>query len=397
MFVGGGYMSVKRLFWIVLDSFGCGELPDACVYGDVGSDTLASCAASSKLDIPNMIKLGLGNIAGVTALKKAVAPEGAYGRMGELSKGKDTTTGHWELAGLVSQNPFPTYPGGFPQEVLERLERAWGRGILCNRPYSGTKVLYDYGRGHLETGKLIVYTSADSVLQVAAHEELVPVPQLYKYCEEARAIMCGKHAVGRIIARPFVGQWPDFTRTTNRHDYSLTPPAPTMLDALMDAGLATIGVGKIYDIFNGRAVSECNRTRSNTDGMEKTTEIAKRDFTGLCFVNLVDFDMLYGHRNDVDGYAAALTEFDRWLGGFLEGMGEEDALLITADHGCDPATPSTDHSREYVPLLLAGKHIKRGVDLGTRGTFADAAATCLDMFGVTADVAGDSFWKDIAE
>jgi len=388
-------MSVKRLFWIVLDSFGCGELPDAADYGDEGSDTLAACAGSKKLDIPNMIKLGLGDIAGVSALPKACPAEGCYGRMGELSRGKDTTTGHWELAGLVSEKPFPTYPHGFPQEVLERLSQAWGRGILCNRPYSGTQVIYDYGREHLETGKLIVYTSADSVLQIAAHEQLVPVPELYRYCEQAREIMRGEHAVGRIIARPFTGSWPDFTRTTNRHDYSLTPPSPTMLDALLGAGLATIGVGKIYDIFAGRAVSECVRTRGNADGMARTAEIAERDFKGLCFVNLVDFDMMYGHRNDVDGYAAALTEFDGWLGEFLSSLREEDAVLITADHGCDPSTPSTDHSREYVPILLAGAPLKAGVDLGTRRSFADAAAACLDMFGVKAETAGESFWDEI--
>ena len=389
-------MAVKRLFWIVLDSFGCGELPDAADYGDEGSDTLAACAASGALEIPNMKRLGLGNIAGVKALEKEPSPFGAYGRMGELSKGKDTTTGHWELAGLVSERPFPTYPNGFPKEVLERLEKAWGRGTLCNMPYSGTKVIYDYGREHLETGKLIVYTSADSVMQIAAHEKLVPVPELYEYCRQAREIMAGEHAVGRIIARPFDGEWPDFARTSNRHDYSLTPPEPTMLDALLEAGLDTIGVGKIYDIFAGRGISECLRTKSNAEGMEKTMELAGRDFKGLCFVNLVDFDMLYGHRNDAAGYARALSEFDNWLGGFMKALGPEDALLITADHGCDPATPSTDHSREYVPLLMAGEPVRRGVDIGTRSSFADAAATCLEMFGVSAPgLTGSSFWEQI--
>ena len=299
--------------------------------------------------------------------------------------------------GIISPKPLPTYPNGFPQDVIEEFERRTGRKVLCNKPYSGTEVIKDYGKESIETGALIVYTSADSVFQIAAHESYVSVPELYKYCEIAREMLQGEHGVGRVIARPFTGEWP-YTRTPNRHDYSLVPPHTTMLDCLKDAGLATISVGKIYDIFAGKSVSESNRTTSNTNGMEVTLDIQKRDFEGLCFVNLVDFDMKYGHRNDIAGYANAMTEFDVQLGQFLPNMRNDDLLIITADHGCDPSTPSTDHSREYVPMIVCGKHVKEGVNLGTRNTFADISATVLDYLGVDKkDTAGESFLASIAK
>ena len=324
-------------------------------------------------------------------------PTGSFARLGELSKGKDTTIGHWEIAGIVSPTPLPTYPNGFPKEVIEEFERRTGRKAICNLPYSGTEVIKDYGKEHIETGALIVYTSADSVFQIAAHEDYVPVPELYRYCEIARDLLQGEHGVGRVIARPFNGEYP-YTRTANRHDYSLLPVGTTMLDLLMEKGLATISVGKIYDIFAGKSVSESNRTTSNHHGMEVTLDIQKRDFEGLCFVNLVDFDMKYGHRNDVAGYAAAMTDFDNQLGEFMANMREDDLLIITADHGCDPSTPSTDHSREYVPMLVYGNGVKGGVDLGTRDSFADVSATILDFFGVDQkDTNGHSFLGEVAK
>jgi len=297
----------------------------------------------------------------------------------------------------VSQWPLPTYPQGFPPEVTRALEQAWGRPMICNRPYSGTQVINDYGPEHLQNGALIVYTSADSVLQIAAHEEKIPLEDLYKYCRIAREIMQGKHGAGRIIARPFIGKAGSFTRTGNRHDYSLEPPSPTMLDILLEAGLDVIGVGKIEDIFAGKGVSESHPVKSNNEGMEKLSELARRDFRGLCFANLVDFDMLYGHRNDVDGYANALTEFDIWFGGFLPKLRDGDLLMLTADHGCDPSTPSTDHSREYVPLLIYSPNIKKGVDLGTRASFADIAATAQKIFKIPQQTQGLSFLKQIAQ
>ena len=389
-------MKTKRVFWIVLDSFGVGELPDAADFGDVGSNTLKACAESGKLNVPNMIKLGLGNIKGVSCIEKAEKPLGAFCRLNEVSKGKDTTTGHWELAGLVSKQAFPTYPEGFPQEVIDMFKEATGLDVLCNKPYSGTQLIMDYGKEHVETGKPIVYTSADSVFQVAAHEEVIPLEKLYDICEKSRAFLQGKHGVGRVIARPFAGNYPDFYRTSGRHDFSLVPPKDTALDVLMKNGFATIGVGKIYDIFAGKGVSETYRTGPNKIGMEKTDELFEKNFEGLCFINLVDFDMVYGHRNDAEGYANALSEFDEWLGGFMEKMNDDDILMITADHGCDPATPSTDHSREYIPLLVYGKGIKAGTDLGTRKCYADQSKTILEMFEITeSETAGESFWKEI--
>ena len=387
---------MKRIFLFVLDSCGIGAMPDSERFGDVGVNTLKSCATSSKLHIPTMLAAGLGNIDGVDYLPKIDAPTGAVARLTEASMGKDTTIGHWEISGLISPEPLPTYPQGFPQEVLEAFEAATGRGCLCNLPYSGTDAIRDYGQEHLDTGKWIVYTSADSVFQVAAHEEKVPLEELYDACHKARNILRGKHGVGRVIARPFVGDGASgFKRTPNRHDYSLEPPAETMLDAIKAAGLDSIAVGKIHDIFAGQGDTAFVFNKSNANGMEHAAHYAAKDFHGLCFVNLVDFDMLYGHRRDIDGYANALTEFDTWLGDFLPTLGEDDLVMITADHGCDPAyTATTDHTREYVPLLVLGKKVKP-VNLGTRTTFADIAATVTELLNVEYKTPGRSFAKEI--
>ena len=386
---------MKRIFLIVLDSFGVGALPDSEAFGDVGVNTLAACATSSQLQIPTMIAAGLGLIDGVSCLPKPAAPTGAYGRLAEASMGKDTTIGHWEIAGIVSPKPMPTYPNGFPEEVLAPFRAATGRGILCNQPISGTKAIELYGDEHVRTGDLIVYTSADSVFQIAAHEEVVPLEELYRDCRIARQQLQGKHGVGRVIARPFVGTSGNYRRTSNRHDFSLEPPSETMLDAIQKAGLASIAVGKIFDIFAGRGMTEHVYNASNADGLHHTMDYAKKDFHGLCFVNLVDFDMLYGHRRDIDGYAKALTEFDRWLPSFLEQLGDEDLVMITADHGCDPAyLATTDHTREYVPLLVLGKAVKP-VNLGTRKTFADIAATVTALLGVPYETPGISFASEI--
>ena len=379
---------MKRVFIIVLDSLGIGAEPDAADFGDVGANTLRSVSAGQGFAIPHLLEAGMGNLDGVDYLPRTDKPTAALARLRERSRGKDTTIGHWELAGVVSPTPLPTYPDGFPAEVLDAFTQATGRGVLCNKPYSGTEVIKDYGEEHLKTGKLIVYTSADSVFQIAAHESLVPPEQLYEYCRAARKILQGEHGVGRVIARPFEGEWP-FRRTTNRHDFSLIPPR-TMLNAISEQGQAAIGVGKINDIFAGSGVTESIPTRGNTDGLAKTLALADRDFRGLCFVNLVDFDMLYGHRQDPDGYAAALAEFDRWLPDFLAKLGPEDAVFITADHGCDPSDQSTDHTREYVPLLALGQGI-RPVNLGTRSTFADLAATVCELLGVAFETPGESF------
>ena len=386
---------MKRVFLIVLDSCGIGAMPDAEKFGDKGVNTLAACATSKKLHIPNLIKAGLGNIDGVSCLPKVDAPAGAIARLTERSMGKDTTIGHWEIAGIVSPDPLPTYPNGFPEEVLEPFRKATGRGILANAPWSGTEVIAEYGDQHVATGDLIVYTSADSVFQIAAHEEVVPLEQLYEYCRIARQQLKGKHGVGRVIARPFIGTSGAYKRTSNRHDYSLEPPKKTLLDAVKDAGLDSIGVGKIYDIFAGIGTTEHVYNKSNADGMAHTDHYAEQPFNGLCFVNLVDFDMLFGHRRDVDGYAQALTEFDAWLGQFLPKLGDEDVVMITADHGCDPAyAATTDHTREYVPLLVLGKQVKP-VNLGTRASFADIAATVAELLNVKLDTPGKSFAKEI--
>ncbi len=382
---------MKRIFLIVLDSFGIGAMPDSEAFGDIGVDTLRSCVTSSRLHIPYLIQAGLGNIDGVTVLPKTDAPTGAYARLKERSMGKDTTIGHWEIAGIVSPDPLPTYPDGFPEEVLEPFKAATGRGVLANAPWSGTEVINVFGDEHVRTGDLIVYTSADSVFQIAAHEEVVPLEQLYEYCRIARKQLQGKHGVGRVIARPFVGTSGSYRRTSNRHDYSLEPPKTTLLDAIKAAGKDSIAVGKIFDIFAGRGTTEHVYNKSNANGLEHTMHYAKTDFEGLCFVNLVDFDMLFGHRRDIDGYANALSEFDAWLPGFLAQLGEEDLVLITADHGCDPGyAATTDHTREYVPLLVLGKAVKPG-SLGTRTTFADIAATVAELLDVELDTPGESF------
>ena len=379
---------MKRVFLIVLDSCGIGAAPDAAAFGDVGANTLRSCAATGKLHIPNLLKAGLGNIDGVDYLPKSDAPTGAYARLTEASPGKDTTIGHWEIAGLISENPMPTYPDGFPEEVLAPFREATGRGVLANAPWSGIKVIEAYGKQHMETGDLIVYTSADSVFQIAAHEDVVPPAQLYDYCRIARKILTGKHGVGRVIARPFVGTPGSFTRTANRHDFSLEPPGETLLTALQKAGLATIGVGKIHDIFAGQGLSEYVYTKSNADGMAKTDTYSEKDFAGLCFVNLVDFDMLYGHRRDAESYAASLSKFDAWLGDFLGKLREDDLVVITADHGCDPAyTATTDHTRECVPLLLLGDSVTPK-NHGTLPSFTSVAATVAAYLGVAYQTKG---------
>ena len=387
---------MNRVFLFVLDSFGIGAMPDAEKFGDGDVNTLRACATSDKLHIPNMIAAGLGNIDGVSCLPKTEAPTGAYARLTESSMGKDTTIGHWEIAGIVSPDPLPTYPNGFPDEVLEPFKAATGRGVLANAPWSGTAVIDEYGAEHMRTGDLIVYTSADSVFQIAAHEDVVPLEKLYEYCHIARELLQGKHGVGRVIARPFVGDPVNgFKRTSNRHDYSLEPAKDTLLDVLKASGKDSIAVGKIHDIFAGRGDTEFVYNKSNADGMDHALHYAEQDFNGLCFVNLVDFDMLYGHRRDIDGYANALTEFDTWLPKLMEKMGDEDIVMITADHGCDPAyTETTDHTREYVPLLILGKGVKPG-SLGTRTSFADIAATVAELLGVSLDTPGKSFAKEI--
>lgn len=379
---------MKRVFLIVLDSFGIGEMEDAAAYGDKGTNTLRSVSSSSEFDMPHMRKLGLFNIDGVTCREGVETPEARIARMKEASRGKDTTIGHWEIAGILSEKPLPTYPDGFPQEILDAFSSATGRGVLCNKPYSGTEVIRKYGDEHVKTGDLIVYTSADSVFQIAAHEDVVPVETLYEYCRIAREILQGEHGVGRVIARPFIGTSGCYTRTPKRHDFSLEPPAVTMLDQLKAAGKDVISVGKIKDIFAGKGITDYVYTKGNEEGIERTLEYLDRDFEGLCFINLVDYDMLYGHRNDIDGYARALTYFDYRLPEILHKLREDDILMITADHGCDPGyTVSTDHSREHTPFLMYGRNVVPA-NLGTRDTFADIGATVLDYFGITPQFAG---------
>ena len=382
---------MKRVFLIVLDSFGIGEAPDAAAFGDAGASTVQSIARSEFFSVENMRRLGLFNIDGLESMGAVPCPTAAYAKMRERSMGKDTTIGHWEIAGIVSPDPLPTYPDGFPAEILDEFSKATGRKVLCNKPYSGTDVIRDYGAEHLKTGDLIVYTSADSVFQIAAHEDIVPVETLYEYCRTARNILCEKHGVGRVIARPFVGDVGNFKRTANRRDFSIEPTGRTLLDVLKDAGRDVIAVGKITDIFAGKGVTETVITHGNTEGMQVSLEMTKRDFDGLCFINLVDFDMVYGHRNDIDGYAKAIAEFDGWLPSFLSLLGEDDALIITADHGCDPGDVSTDHTREYTPMLLYGKKIAPE-NLGTRTSFADIAATVADMLDVDFECDGESFF-----
>ena len=373
---------MRRVFIIVLDSFGIGEMPDARKYKDEGSNTIGSVSSSQFFNAPTLQKLGLFNIDGVVASKEPInEPKGAYLRLSELSEGKDTTTGHWEMAGLVSTKAFPTYKNGFPKDIIDTLEEKFGRKIICNKPYSGTEVIKDYGDEHIKTGALIVYTSADSVLQIAAHEDYVPLDELYRYCKIAREVMQGENGVGRIIARPFKGESGNYYRTANRHDFSLSPTKETMLDVLKEYDFDVISVGKIFDIFNGCGITKAIRTKNNDEGMEVTLKIQQEDFNGLCFVNLVDFDMLYGHRNDVDGYAKAISQFDNELSKFIKNMKEEDVLIITADHGCDPLTESTDHSREYVPVIFYGDKIMPK-NLGTKAGFDYIAGTVLEYFNI---------------
>ena len=383
---------MKRVFLIVLDSCGIGQLPDAAAFGDYDCHTMRRISASPNYCATNLLKMGLGNIDGQDYLPSEAQPTAAVARLAETSAGKDTTIGHWEIAGVISQKPLPTYPDGFPPEVLESFSAATGRGVICNKPYSGTEVIADYGAEHVRTGDLIVYTSADSVFQIAAHEDVVPLEQLYEYCRLAREILRGEHGVGRVIARPFTGSDPDFKRTANRRDFSLEPPAATLCDAVSAAGKTMWGVGKISDIFAAQGINRCDLTHGNAEGMEMAMKAVQTDFEGLCFINLVDFDMLYGHRQDVDGYAAALTAFDSWLPDFMAQMKEEDILMITADHGCDPGDSHTDHTREYVPLLVYGAPVQP-VNLGTRSTYSDIAATVAEYLDVPYSGAGESLWS----
>lgn len=404
---------MKRVFLIVLDSVGIGAAPDAADFDDLGSDTWGSCAKSGSLLTPNLTKLGINNIDG-TSFCDPVDAIGYYGRLAEKSAGKDTTVGHWEMAGVISEHPLPTYPEGFPKDIIDALEEVTGRKILCNKPYSGTEVIMEYGREAEATGSLIVYTSADSVMQIAANEAMIPPEELYVICRKARRIMTGKHACGRIIARPYIGEYPNYTRTNNRHDFSLEPTGETILDSLKASGFDTIGVGKIFDIFAGRGLTSTTPNEGNHQNMIKTIEIAQgktdclqplvdnavnAEWTGLCFVNLVDFDMIHGHRRDIASYTRALNEFDEQLGELLpllhgessQGANDGDLLIITADHGCDPGYTGTDHTREYVPCLAYKAGEKQGHNIGTRSSFSDIAATIAEYFGIDYDCEGVSF------
>lgn len=389
----------KRVILIVMDSFGIGYEPDAADFGDVGANTLKSCTSSEFYRSPNLAKLGLFAIDGVESARDIpelkIEPTGTYARLQEASKGKDTTIGHWEISGIISKNPLPTYPNGFPKEVLDEFTRLTGRKVLCNKPYSGTDVIRDYGDEHVKTGDVIVYTSADSVFQIAAHEDVIPVEELYDICAKARGMLKGEHGVGRVIARPFEGTSGNYKRTTRRHDYSLLPPSDTMLDNIKNSGKDVIGIGKIKDIFAGAGITEYTYTSGNADGIEKTLEYMDKDFDGLLFVNLVDYDMLYGHRNDIDGYAKAVAYFDDKLPEIMAKLREDDILMITADHGCDPGyTCSTDHSREYIPFMACGTHLAPG-NLGTRSTFADIASSVLSYLDVKSTVKGENMLKFI--
>ena len=389
---------IRRVFIVVIDSFGVGAAPDAGAFGDAGTNTLRAVAGSPELHAPHLADLGLFNLDGIDFGPRVTAPLGAYARLREFSQGKDSTVGHWEIAGHISERPLPTFPHGFPAELIERYEQATGHKVLCNLPYSGTQALHDYGEQAIAEDALIVYTSADSVFQVAAHEDHIPVAELYRYCEIAREMCQGEYGVGRVIARPFLGENADsFYRTPRRHDLSLQPPADTMLDVLSRAGKDVIGVGKIYDLFAGKGLTEAIKTTGNTNGIAFTRAMLTRDFDGLCFVNLVDTDMIYGHRRDIPGYARAVSEYDASLAYFLPHMRDDDILVVTADHGCDPSyTKTTDHTREYTPMLVYGKHVRPGVNLGTRDGFGTVAATVCDYLGVAHDsLSGTSVADDI--
>lgn len=389
-------LKVKRVALIVLDSVGVGELPDAEKYGDVGSNTLGNMAlAVGGLNMPNLGSLGLGSIIPVYGVPPVDKPLACYGKMAERSPAKDTTAGHWEMAGLILEKPFPVYPEGFPADLIRAIEAKIGRPVLGNKKASGTDIIEELGEEHMKTGYPIVYTSADSVFQVAAHEEIIPPDELYSMCSLAREALTGEHAVGRVIARPFEGRPGSFRRTPRRHDFSVKPTGRTVLDLLQENNIPVTAVGKIGDIFAGAGITTSIRTRGNADGMEQSSKILRSDTEGLVFINLVDFDMLYGHRNNPRGYADALEELDRKIPQLLAGLREEDVMIIAADHGCDPTTPSTDHSREYIPLLVYGRGIVGGVNLGTRSTFADVGATIAEMFGLSFSV-GESFWSQIS-
>lgn len=372
---------MKRVFLIVLDSFGIGALPDANLFGDDGANTLKSISKSPHFYIPNLIKCGIGNIDGVDFLEKTDTPLGFFGKCAELSKGKDTTVGHWEIAGVISENPMPTFPNGFDDEIIKEFQKRTGKRVICNKPYSGTEVIKDFGREHQKTGDLIIYTSADSVFQIAAHTDVVPLEELYKYCEIAREMLVGEWGVGRVIARPFEGEYPNYVRSAKRRDFSLSPVDKTVLDALKESGYDVISVGKINDIFAGAGITEKYKTSSNSEGINTTISLMEKDFSGLCFTNLVDFDMVYGHRNDTNGYANAISEFDSYLPKIINGLKDDDILIITADHGCDPGDISTDHTREYVPLFILGNDIKPK-NLGTQPTYAFVAKTISDYFNL---------------
>lgn len=383
---------IKNITLIVLDSVGIGELPDAYKYGDEGSNTLSNILKNStNVKLPNLNKLGLGLIEGVEGLEHVKSATGSYGRLSESSVGKDTTTGHWEIGGIILSEPFPTFPNGFPDELISKFEKLIGTKSLGNKVASGTVIIEELGEEHMKTGYPIVYTSADSVFQIAAHEDIISIERLYELCKIARKILIGKYAVGRVIARPFNGKPGEFSRTSNRRDFSLKPAEKTMLDIIKDAGLEVMAVGKIEDIFSGQGITKSVHTVDNMDGVDKTIEYIKEHKNGLIFTNLVDFDMKYGHRNNVEGYARALEEFDSRLPEIIDNLNEDEALIITADHGCDPTTVSTDHSREYVPILIYGDKIKKSINLGTRKTFADIGATILDLLGLSGLKNGESF------
>lgn len=389
---------LKRVIWIVLDSVGMGEMPDSAVYGDKGVNTIAHVYKHNNgLQLPNLTQLGLGNIEGMEALEKCESPIGIYARLAELSRGKDTTTGHWEMIGIHTEVPFPTYPKGFPKEIMDAFEERIGTKTLGNCTASGTAILDELGEEHMKTGYPIVYTSADSVFQIAAHEEVIPLERLYEMCEIAREILKGEHEVSRVIARPFVGQPGAFTRTPNRHDYAVMPPKENLLVYAKEKGLDVIGVGKISDIFAGEGITYATHTKSNEDGIKKTIELIKQPNHGLIFTNLVDFDMKWGHRNDPVNYGKGLEEFDSYLPQIIEAMNEDDLLIITADHGCDPTTPGTDHTREYVPLIAYSKMFNGARDLGTRKSFADIGQTICEIFDLPALKIGESFYKQMTK
>jgi phosphopentomutase len=391
-------MDIKRVIVIVLDGVGAGEAPDAADYGDVGSNSLRNTAkAVGGLNLPNMGRLGLGHITEILGVPPQENPAGCYGKMQPRSAGKDTISGHWELMGIALEKPLPTYPNGFPQSLLDEFTRRTGREVLGNKPASGTEILVELGEEHIRTGKPIVYTSADSVFQIAANEAIIPIEELYRMCQIAREMLQGEHAVGRVIARPFIGETPaNFKRTERRHDYPLMSPLPTMLDSLLEAGKEVWSVGKIDDIFGHRGITRSNHTVSNRDGIAALLEFLPETFEGLLFVNLIEFDMIFGHRNDARGYANALEEFDRAVPEIQKRLKPSDLVMVVADHGVDPTTPGTDHSREHIPLLVFGEPVKQGKDLGTRKTFSDVGATIAEIFSIQVDYGAESFLKELA-